>query len=459
MKKSIAILGAGESGIGAAILGLKHGYEVFLSDAGSISDDRKAMLDSHGIDYEEGGHTVSRIKVASEVIKSPGIPDRAPLIVELLAMGTPVLSEIEFAYRYLPSEAKVIAITGTNGKTTTTLLTHHLLKTAGLKVALGGNIGISLAKLVAEGGYDYYVVEVSSFQLDGIVKFKPDVAVLLNITPDHLDRYDNDFRKYVASKFKITQNLSSQEAFVYCADSQPITEEIAKRKIEACLFAISTSNNPKWNAYLSDDHIIFDYRYKEVGKKHKVPVSEISLIGKHNMTNSMAAVMSALNLKIPMETILKGLKTFINAPHRLEPCGELDGVKFINDSKATNVDSVFYALDGIKGNIIWIAGGTDKGNDYSQLDELVKTKVKHLICLGIDNSKLRKHFGGMIQDISATTDIKEAVKLAKNSAESGDVILLSPACASFDLFKNYEDRGDQFKASINELKASKKIIV
>ncbi|MFY0605809.1 MAG: UDP-N-acetylmuramoyl-L-alanine--D-glutamate ligase [Cyclobacteriaceae bacterium] len=459
MKQSIAILGAGESGIGAAILGLKYGYDVFLSDAGRISDDRKAALDSHGIDYEEGGHSVARIKSANEVIKSPGIPDTAPLIIELLAQGTPVISEIEFAYRHLSEHARVIAITGTNGKTTTTLLTHHLLKSAGLKVALGGNIGISFAKLVADGGYDYYVVEVSSFQLDGIVKFKPNVAVLLNITPDHLDRYDNDFQKYVASKFKITQNLSSDEAFVYCADSQPITQEIAKRKIEACLFAISTTNNPKWNAYLRDEHLIFDYSFKSQGKKHKVPVSEISLIGKHNMTNSMAAVMSVLNLELPIEIVLNGLKTFVNAPHRLEPCGEHKGVKFINDSKATNVDSVFYALDGINANIIWIAGGVDKGNDYSQLDELVRNKVKHLICLGVDNTKLHDHFAEMVSLISETTDILQAVEIAMSQAVRGDVVLLSPACASFDLFKNYEDRGDQFKAAVKELKSVKKIKV
>ncbi len=345
MSKSIAILGAGESGIGAAILGLKHGYRVFLSDAGAISADRKLVLQSYGIAFEEGGHSEDIILASDEVIKSPGIPDKVPMIQALVAKGIPVISEIEFAYRYIAQTAKVIAITGTNGKTTTTLLTYHILKSAGLKVALGGNVGVSLAKLVAEGDYDYFVVEVSSFQLDGIVKFKPNVAVLLNITPDHLDRYDYDFQKYVASKFRITENLSHEESFIYCADSEPVTEEVAKRKIEACLFAISATKSPKWEAYMDDEHLIFNYRFKEKDKKHTIPVSEISLIGKHNMINSMSAVLSALTMEVSIEQILKGLKTFVNAPHRLEFCGEIDGVRFINDSKATNVDAVYYALE------------------------------------------------------------------------------------------------------------------
>ncbi|MFT6882395.1 MAG: UDP-N-acetylmuramoylalanine--D-glutamate ligase [Marinoscillum sp.] len=455
MSKSIAILGAGESGIGAAILGLKHGYRVFLSDAGVVSDDRKAMLQSHGIDFESGGHTKSKILAADEVVKSPGIPDTAPLILELIAQGTPVISEIEFAYRYIPQGAKVVAITGTNGKTTTTLLTHHLLKSAGLNVALGGNVGISLAKLVAEGGYDYYVVEVSSFQLDGIIQFKPDVAVLLNITPDHLDRYEYDFNKYVASKFRILENLTDEEAFVYCADSEPITEELARRKVQACLFAISTSNNPKWQAYMSDEHLVFNYKFKHIVKNHQIPVSEIALIGKHNMINAMSAVLTALQFDVSIEVISKGLKNFVNAPHRLEPCGQIDGVKFINDSKATNVDAVFYALEGIKSDIIWIAGGIDKGNDYLQLDDLVEKKVKGLVCLGKDNTKLKKHFGPILNQIEETESIGQAVEMALGMASKGDVVLLSPACASFDLFRNYEDRGDQFRASVKLLSNKK----
>ncbi len=455
MSKSIAILGAGESGIGAAILGLKHGYRVFLSDAGAISADRKLVLQSYGIAFEEGGHSEDIILASDEVIKSPGIPDKVPMIQALVAKGIPVISEIEFAYRYIPQHAKVIAITGTNGKTTTTLLTYHILKSAGLKVALGGNVGVSLAKLVAVGDYDYFVVEVSSFQLDGIVKFKPNVAVLLNITPDHLDRYDYDFQKYVASKFRITENLSHEESFIYCADSEPVTEEVAKRKIEACLFAISATKSPKWEAYMDDEHLIFNYRFKEKDKKHTIPVSEISLIGKHNMINSMSAVLSALTMEVSIEQILKGLKTFVNAPHRLEFCGEIDGVRFINDSKATNVDAVYYALEGIRQPIVWIAGGIDKGNEYDQIAQLVADKVKGLICLGVDNSKLTSRFGSTVET-RETRSVEEAVNLGYEMAASGDVVLLSPACASFDLFKNYEDRGDQFRVAVKNLKETKR---
>lgn len=455
MSKTLTILGAGESGIGAAILGQKQGYTVFLSDAGSISADRKAVLDSFGVEYEEGGHSTDRILSSDEIVKSPGIPDKIPLIQKAVAQKIPVISEIEFAYRYIPEEARVIAITGTNGKTTTTLLIHHLLKTAGLKVALGGNVGVSLARLVADGGYDYYVVEVSSFQLDGIVKFKPHVAVLLNITPDHLDRYDYDFQKYVASKFRITENLTHDEAFVYCAESEPVTEEVTKRKIDACLFAVSTTKDPRWQAYMEDDHLIFNYRFKAKSKKHKIPVSEISLIGKHNMINSMSAVLSALNMEVSIQDIMKGLKTFANAPHRLEPCGEIDGVKFINDSKATNVDAVYYALDGIKSNIIWVAGGIDKGNEYDQIAELVEDKVKGIVCLGVDNEKIKSYFSGRKDEIKETKSTTEAVRLAARMAGPGDVVLLSPACASFDLFKNYEDRGDQFRMAVKELIGTK----
>ncbi|MFY0599136.1 MAG: UDP-N-acetylmuramoyl-L-alanine--D-glutamate ligase [Cyclobacteriaceae bacterium] len=455
MNRSIAILGAAESGIGAAILGKKLGLEVFLSDNGLISDDRKHILHAHDIVFEEGGHSTNKILAADLVVKSPGIPDKIPFIQSIQAQGIPVISEIEFAFRYMEKDAKVIAITGTNGKTTTSLLTHHILKTAGLKVALGGNVGVSLAKLVAEGGYDYYVVEVSSFQLDGIVQFKPDIAVLLNITPDHLDRYNNDFQAYVSSKFKITENLTQDECFVYCADNAPITEEIARRKIEACLFAVSATKAPKWQAYMDSEHLIFDYKYKDKGKNHKIPVSEISLIGKHNMINSMSAVLCSLWLDVSIESILKGLKSFINAPHRLELVRKIDGIKFINDSKATNVDSVFFALDGIKENIIWIAGGVDKGNDYSQIKSLVEDKVKGLVCLGVDNEQLKTSFADAVDNIVETYSAEKAVQRAFELASKGDVILLSPACASFDLFKNYEDRGDQFKAAVKSFSGTK----
>ncbi|WP_420316075.1 UDP-N-acetylmuramoyl-L-alanine--D-glutamate ligase [Ekhidna sp.] len=450
MKERIVILGGGESGVGAAILACQKGYEVFLSDGGNLAAERRRTLKGQKIDFEEGGHSEELILNASIVVKSPGIPDSAPLVKKIVTKGISVISEIEFAYRFI-EKAKVIAITGTNGKTTTAMLTYHLLKTAGYKVALGGNVGKSLAGLVAKGGYHYYVVEVSSFQLDGIQNFRPDVAVLLNITPDHLDRYEYNFSKYVTSKFRIIENLTNEQAFVYCADSQPVTEEISRRKIEASMFAMTASNNNKLSAYLEEDHLIFNFQYKEASEEFQIPVSEISLIGKHNMVNSMAAVLSSLCMDVPMESVMKGLKNFKNAPHRLEFVTEIDGTAFINDSKATNVDSVYYALDGVKGNIIWIAGGVDKGNDYSQIEKLVKNKVKGLICMGKDNSGLTDFFGSKLNMIAEVGSVKEAIKQAHEWAEEGDVVLLSPACASFDLFNNYEDRGDKFKRAINKL--------
>ena len=455
MSDRIVILGGGESGVGAALLALQKGYEVFLSDGGSLTAERRRMLKSQKIDFEEGGHTEELIFNASLVVKSPGIPDSAPLIKRIFGNNIPVVSEIEFAYRFI-DKAKVIAITGTNGKTTTSLLTYHLLKKAGYKVAIGGNVGTSLAGLVAKGGYHYYVVEVSSFQLDGIVNFRPDVAVLLNITPDHLDRYDYNFDNYVSSKFRITENLTGEEAFVYCADSGPVSEEISRRKIEATMFAMSTSKNEKINAYLEDEHLIFNFQFKEDNRNYRIPTSEISLIGKHNMVNSMAAVLSALCVDVPIEKILKGLKTFQNVPHRLEFVKEIHGVAYINDSKATNVDSVYYALDGVKGNIIWIAGGIDKGNDYRQIDQLVADKVKGLICLGKNNEMLLRHFGGKLEKVAEADSAEKAIAIAHEWASSGDKVLLSPACSSFDLFSNYEDRGDKYKDAVIELEKKHK---
>ena len=451
MDGRIVILGGGESGVGAAILAKQKGYEVFLSDAGSISANRRRTLKTHEIEFEDQGHTEELILNANLVIKSPGIPDKAPLIQKLITYSIPVISEIEFAYRFI-DKAKVIAITGTNGKTTTSLLTYHLLKTAGYKVALGGNIGKSLAALVAEGGYHYYVVEISSFQLDGIVNFRPDIAVLLNITPDHLDRYDYNFDNYIKSKFRIVENLTREEAFIYCADSKPVTEGLSRGKVEASMFAMSASTNEKLNAYLEEDHLIFNFEFKNKGMHHKIPLSEVSLIGKHNMVNSMAAVISALCLDVSIGKVLKGLKTFKNAPHRLEFVEEIHGVGFINDSKATNVDSVYYALDGVKKNIIWIAGGIDKGNDYDRIAPLVKEKVKGLVCLGKDNSRLTSYFTTKVDQIAEVDSAKKAIKQAYEWASEGDVILLSPACASFDLFDNYEDRGDKFKKAVKKFK-------
>ena len=451
MGDRIVILGGGESGIGAAVLAKQKGYEVFLSDAGGISSSRRRILKTEEIEFEDHGHTERLILNADLVIKSPGISDRAPLVQKLISKNIPVISEIEFAYRFI-EKAKVIAITGTNGKTTTSLLTYHLLKTAGYNVALGGNIGTSLAALVAEGGYHYYVVEVSSFQLDGIQNFRPDIAVLLNITPDHLDRYDNNFDKYVKSKFRIMENLTHEQAFIYCGDCFPVTEELSRRKVEASMFAIGASKNEKLNAYLEEDHLIFNFEFKKNDLQHQIPLSEVSLIGKHNMVNSMASVISSLCMDVPIGKVLKGLKTFKNAPHRLEFVDEVEGVGFINDSKATNVDSVYYALDGVKKNIIWIAGGIDKGNDYSQIDELVREKVKGLVCLGSDNSGLSSHFGSKVDLIAEVDSTKKAVEQAFDWASKGDVVLLSPACSSFDLFSNYEDRGDKFKKSVKNFK-------
>ena len=456
MSKRITILGAGESGLGAALLGKERGYDVFLSDGNKLSAEATAFMETHSIKYEDGGHSFDRILDTAFIVKSPGIPDTAPVIGAAHEKNIPVISEIEFAYQHMDPEAKLVAITGTNGKTTTTLLTYHLLKEAGLNVAMGGNVGVSFAKLVAEGGYDYYVVEVSSFQLDGIDTFKPDVAVLLNITPDHLDRYENDMQQYISSKFRIIENLSKEECFIYCADNKPITEELKKSKIEACLFAISATQNNKWQAYLDDEHLIFNYDLKKEGKNYRIPVSEISLIGKHNMINTMASVLCSLWMEVSVKEILSGLKSFRNAPHRLELVKEIDGVRFINDSKATNVDSVYYALEGIHNKIIWIAGGTDKGNDYSQLEPMVRKKVKTLISLGVDNTPLNQFFEGIVEVIT-TNKMEQAVKKAFEAAKPGDVVLLSPACASFDLFKNYEDRGDQFKKVVESLTKKKKI--
>lgn len=448
MTKKLVILGAGESGIGAAILGKQKGYDVFVSDFGMISDETKTFFNEEDIAFEEGGHS-SFIEEADLVVKSPGIPEKAPVVQKFLQKGTPVISEIEFGYQFLDQE-KVIAITGTNGKTTTTLLAYHLLETAGLNVALGGNIGVSFAKLVAEGGYDYYVIEVSSFQLDGIISFKPDVAVLLNITPDHLDRYDHDFNKYVNSKFRITENLTKDECFIYCSDCEPVNEELAKRKVEACLFAISASNQENSAAYIDGKRLIFNLNFGKSGEYHAIPQAEIALIGRHNMINTMAAVLSGLHFEVSIDKILKALKTFKNAPHRLEVVTEVDGVRYINDSKATNVDAVAYALDGIEEPIVWIAGGTDKGNDYSPIIPIAGQKVKKLICIGVDNTPLIKVFGEQL-DIAEATSMEEAVMIAKNAANDGDAVLLSPACASFDRFKNYEKRGDRFKEAVHAL--------
>ena len=446
MSQKLVILGAGESGLGAAQLGKKLGYEVFLSDAGSLSEQTKSMLNNMAVSFEEKGHTPAKIFSADLVVKSPGIPDSIALIVELHEREISVISEIEFAFRYKNDKAKIIAITGTNGKTTTTLLIYHLLKEAGLNVGIGGNIGVSLAKLISENAFDYYVVEVSSFQLDSIDQFKPDVAILLNITPDHLDRYNYNFQSYVSSKFRITENLTSGDCLIYCADSESVSEEIPKRNIDARLLTISSTIKNGMSAYIEDDYLVLngDTNQRE---NDRIPVKETTLIGRHNMINAMAAILAAVNVGVPLTEIRKGLATFRNAPHRLELVESLQGIKFINDSKATNVDAVYYALDSINEPIIWVAGGIDKGNDYSTLKTLVGKKVKLLICLGKNNVPLKNAFGQLVE-IQECQSLDEVLNLALDKGAFGDVVLLSPACASFDLFKNYEDRGDQFKKAI-----------
>jgi UDP-N-acetylmuramoylalanine--D-glutamate ligase len=444
MIERIVILGGGESGVGAALLAQAKGLDIFLSDSSPLTEDRRTVLIQKGIDFEEGQHTESKIFNATTVVKSPGIPDKAPLIKQLNERGISVISEIEFGYRYLPEGAKVIAITGTNGKTTTTLLIYHLLKEAGVSVALGGNVGTSLAGLIANGSHDFYVIEVSSFQLDGIETFKPDVAILLNITPDHLDRYEYDMSKYVASKFLITKNLNASDTFIYSSDSAPIVEVLNNKKIDAQMINVSVES-ANADGYVEKNNLNLNEGAIQL------PIKDLPLIGKHNMTNIMSSVFAAQRVGISIENIQAGLKTFVNAPHRLEPVGELDGVKYINDSKATNVDAVYYALDGIKADIQWIVGGVDKGNKYGQVMDLVKEKVKGIICMGTDNSPVLNAFSSTNIPIAETRSVNEAIAKAQDWALPGQVVLLSPACASFDLFKNFEDRGNQFRAAVQSL--------
>jgi len=430
----IVVLGAGESGVGAALLAQKKGFEVFVSDCGEIRADFKSELEKAKIPYEEVQHTESKIFDASEIIKSPGIPDKVVLIKELKKRGIPVISEIEFVARY--TNATIIGITGSNGKTTTTKLIFHLLKTAGLNVAVGGNIGTSFARLLANGNHDYYVLELSSFQLDGIQNFRPDISVLLNITPDHLDRYDYKIENYIYSKFRIIENQKDKDLFIYNGFDDNI------------------------KTYLQDKQLIIkEIPVKEVFyKKNKltVAVSEFdttkcSLKGQHNMFNATCAIHAVQAIGVGEKFIQQGLDTFINAPHRLEYIATVDGVDFINDSKATNVDAVFYALSAMEKPVIWVVGGVDKGNDYKAIESLVLEKVKAIVCLGINNKPIIEAFLGKVEIMEETQSCRDAIKISQQYAHVGDVVLLSPACASFDLFKNYIDRGDQFKAAVQKL--------
>lgn len=443
MKERVVILGSGESGTGAAMLAKEKGFDVFVSDQGTIKDKYKADLNRYGILYEDGTHTEAAILNANLVIKSPGIPDKAEIIKKIKAAGISVIDEIEFASRYI--DGKIIAITGTNGKTTTTLLTHHLLKEAGYNVALAGNVGFSLARQVTEKKYDWYVLEMSSFQLDGTQKFSPEIGILLNITPDHLDRYEYTMQKYVDSKFRLIQSMTAQQQFIYFADDAVISNEVTKLNVAPHQVKVSLSN--KNTAYYDGAKMNFNLK-----ENFSIAQSETTLKGPHNLINTMAAVAAAYFAGVGVDAIRAALKTFKNAPHRLESVTVIKGVEFVNDSKATNVDSVVYALGSYDKPLVWIAGGIDKGNDYNIIKDAVKKKTRALICLGKDNDKLKKAFEGVVPTIKETQSVSELVRMALQVAQSGDVVLLSPACASFDLFKNYEDRGDQFRTAVLELK-------
>lgn len=444
-QQKIVILGAGESGVGSAILALKQGFEVFVSDFGAIADKYKSQLSARGIRFEELQHTEEEILSAHEVIKSPGIPDKAPIVKKIIEKGIRIVSEIEFAGRY--NKAKTICITGSNGKTTTTMLTYHILQKAGLNVGLAGNVGQSFAKQVADDNYDYYVLELSSFQLDNMYDFKADIAILLNITPDHLDRYDYKMQNYVNSKFRVTQNQTSADAFIYCLDDEETMKVMADNKFEARLFPFSLNQKVEQGAYATKDTI-----YIQTDKNNfNMTISELALQGKHNVNNSMAAGIAAKLLEIRSDSLRESLGDFQNVPHRLEHVARIQGIEFINDSKATNVNSVWFALESMNTKVVWIAGGVDKGNDYAMLYELVKDKVKAIVCLGKDNKKIHDAFEDKVEIIVNTASAAEAVNVAYHLATKGDTVLLSPACASFDLFKSYEDRGDQFKAAVKEL--------
>lgn len=438
-------MGAAESGVGAAVLALRKGYDVFVSDGGKIKEKFKNILIENKIAFEEDGHNEENILNAAEIIKSPGIPSTAPLIKKLTDQNTPVISDIEFASRF--TNAKMICITGSNGKTTTTLLTYHILKKAGLNVGLGGNVGKSFAMQVAENNFDHYVLELSSFQLDHMYQFKADIAILVNITPDHLDRYEYKLENYAASKFRITQNQTSADAFIYCIDDEVTLKEMTKRKIHAKQFPFSIKQTISEGAYLKDETINIHIKNQTL----TMSIHELALQGKHNAYNSMAAGIAARLLDIRKEVIRESLTDFQNVEHRLEFVAKIHGIDFINDSKATNVNSTWYALESMNKPVVWIVGGEDKGNDYSSLFDLVKQKVTSIICLGKDNEKLKKTFGSMVTEIVETSSAAEAVAHGYRLAKNDHVVLLSPACASFDLFENYEDRGAQFKKAVKAL--------
>lgn len=444
-KGFLVVLGGGESGVGAAVLGKKKGFNVFVSDNGSISEKYKAVLIANAIEFEENGHSDQKIVKASLVVKSPGIPDTVSLVKDLHFNSIPVISEIEFAALF--TEANLIAITGSNGKTTTTLLTHHILKQAGLDIGIAGNIGDSFALQVAQNNFQNYVLEVSSFQLDGTVSFKPNIAILTNITPDHLDRYNNDFNAYIHSKFSISKNQESTDYLIYDGDDKIIEKGLKEHKVNARLIPFSVEKELEYGAFIKDNTLTINIQKETL----HMPLSSLSIKGKHNTKNAMAASMAAQLLKVRKETIKESLSNFEGAEHRLENVAKIKNVHYINDSKATNVNATFYALECMDQQTVWIVGGVDKGNDYTDLLPLVREKVKAIVCLGIDNEKIKNTFGSVIETIVETAGAEEAVKVAHKIAERGDAVLLSPACASFDLFENYEDRGRQFKQAVRNL--------
>lgn len=445
MNKRVVILGAGESGAGSAVLAQKQGFDVFVTDSGPVKDKYREILVSHNIIFEEGKHTPELIMNADEVVKSPGLREDNPLVVAIHEKKIPVISEIEFAGRY--TDAVKICVTGSNGKTTTTNMIFHMMKKAGLNVAMTGNVGNSFAMAVAEGGYDYYVIELSSFQLDGMFDFRAEIAILMNITPDHLDRYDHEMQNYVDSKMRVVRNQTAADHFIWCADDPISAKEVARRIIASHSLPFSIDRCEGMAACIENDNLMLDITQKT----SLMTIHDLALKGRHNMYNSMAAAIAGKVLNIRKETIRESLTDFHGVEHRLESVIAVAGINFINDSKATNVNSTWYALECMKTDVIWIAGGIDKGNDYSELNNVVKEKVKAIVCLGKDNSKIISAFAGIVPTIVETTSMEEAVRSAYYLSHKGDTVLLSPACASFDLFNNYEDRGHQFKMAVRNL--------
>jgi UDP-N-acetylmuramoylalanine--D-glutamate ligase len=445
MKQKLVILGAGESGFGAAVLGTKQGYDVFVSDGGKIKDTYKKQLEDWKIDYEEAKHTEEKILNADLVMKSPGIPEKAEMVKKIRKEGIKIVSEIEFGAWF--TNAQIVGITGSNGKTTTTALTYHIMKSAGMNVGLGGNIGKSFAYQVATENFDYYVLEISSFQLDDIEKFRPNVAVLTNITPDHLDRYEYDLQNYVTSKFNITKNQTEKDSFIYCADDEITMTNIEKYETKAQKIPFAYDKEFAEGGFVKNDNIIININQNQF----TMSIQELGLTGRHNVYNSLAAGIVANVYGLRKEQIRESLSDMKSLEHRMETVAKVRNIEFVNDSKATNVNSTWYALESMNKPVIWIAGGIDKGNDYTVLEPLIKKKVRGMICLGLDNTKLHSAFGKMVDIMVNVSNMNDAVRMAYHLGNPGDVVLLSPSCASFDLFENYEDRGKKFKEAVIQL--------